>query len=996
MPGREFEGVVVNTESPVLGSLKAHKVLPHREASSDDSTDIRPARRRQSSPAPLKTQKAITSDRLRSWVRESSDIHTIPVIGKPLTPPINFRDNFKSWIDDEALRDREFLTTQQISPGATPLVAHSPPTPETTPPRQVHKSSIVDSLPVIRNVSDGRPPSSRHAPESRTDSFRTARENLSSDEESHPPDSPSLHASRQRWLRDAGLAKQRDVGLGLGLESDDDEPATPKEIDPPKAAEKDADFVAFNGVWDSNTQYDMEDTESQITAHRDSDKEEKQKPAGVLEVPHSDSPTLGIEARPLSKKETRVRRRAGQRKRSSREEGKEKAVEQDSRPLENNMNDSDAEFQEANDKRLSQASTTSTIVEAMIVESPPQRLQTLRHTGKMMRLGSFHNAQTHSTRSSLQSDDRCLKHQLRNASNPDQGLRKSFASEIAQTTPQRSTKSKGDSAPVVVIPDRRSSLQSSVDSGKRLSRTFSFNSRQQSSRPTTAPEDAVGYFDVPRRDRRTVSAVVQRATPCKLEKKVEKDTTLPADTDISPAAAAASRELSRTTSVTSGGMLTHYIPQTPTSQEEISPKTAEIHENKVLGLDRSSSGDWASSRPRSSLLTPFSLRSTHSSTPGTLEINEATAISIYPHTNKSILVIQETAGRDDASPREKSAVIAGNASIALPCALAPVIHQPVPPSPQREIMSSPLQNPREPPQPPDLRIIPATPANAASSSEDTVRNVKESRRNSRFSAPFSSLKRAVSARRYSESISNPFAFSRTLSMRSPNTHQRPHTTENRDSQLHPFWRPRAFWDDMDGSDSDSEFGNNGTLSPRRPSSHGTTARNSTPKRSTSLTRRFTGQLRSASQRRARRESFSSAFEYPNYGIKPYDEYNSTPKRTMSLTRRIGGSLRLPSARHPLLPRRSTTADWNNQPNYEFIHADDRQEDDMPPREGYPVQFIRFKGLAERIERRRSVREEGKREERRNWLKGRIGLVGPRDVSGFEMVHPAPRIVEGLR
>lgn len=45
-----------------------------------------------------------------------------------------------------------------------------------------------------------------------------------------------------------------------------------------------------------------------------------------------------------------------------------------------------------------------------------------------------------------------------------------------------------------------------------------------------------------------------------------------------------------------------------------------------------------------------------------------------------------------------------------------------------------------------------------------------------------------------------------------------------------------------------------------------------------------------------------------------------------------------------------------------------------PRLGYPVQFIGFKGLAERMEKAKVKREEGRRERIREKLRGSIGVV----------------------
>jgi len=106
---------------------------------------------------------------------------------------------------------------------------------------------------------------------------------------------------------------------------------------------------------------------------------------------------------------------------------------------------------------------------------------------------------------------------------------------------------------------------------------------------------------------------------------------------------------------------------------------------------------------------------------------------------------------------------------------------------------------------------------------------------------------------------------------------------------------------------------------------------------------------------------------------------------MSLTRRLTGSLRLP---HPARrQQRQSIASEFDQPHYEYEFArpngyeGEESKRERVPRQGYQVQFVGFRGLADKLERRREVKEEGKREERRKWLRGRIGLV-----ENGDMVH----------
>ena len=92
---------------------------------------------------------------------------------------------------------------------ASPLMQNSPPTPETTQPKRAKQVPMQNDEPSTRNVSD-----------SRTDSFKTAHENISSESEALAVDSPSMRASRKRWLQDSGITMPKNIGLGLGLETD--------------------------------------------------------------------------------------------------------------------------------------------------------------------------------------------------------------------------------------------------------------------------------------------------------------------------------------------------------------------------------------------------------------------------------------------------------------------------------------------------------------------------------------------------------------------------------------------------------------------------------------------------------------------------------------------------------------------------------------------------------------------------------------------------------
>lgn len=356
-------------------------------------------------------------------------------------------------------------------------------------------------------------------------------------------------------------------------------------------------------------------------------------------------------------------------------------------------------------------------------------------------------------------------------------------------------------------------------------------------------------------------------------------------------------------------------------------------------LDRAKSGEWSALRPRSALFTPFSLRSAHSSTPGTLEVNEATAISIYPHTNKSILVIQEMSGNGLS---ETSAIIAGNANIALPVPPPPVVVEEFPPRPH-----SPLQNPREPPKPPDLNVIPPTPSNGPRTPEADFQPPQSSPKN-RLSGTISVVKRAISTRRYSAPSVLPRYQSLARNNTVPSRH-RSGAASAQDHNLHPFWRPRGFWDGLsDDSDSDSEFGNSGHLA-------------GVPSQST--------------PRSQSGGSLSSRL--------PLTRQLS---RSTSLTRRLASSFGLNKTgyHHP----RSRTEPWLHTPLGEPTRYYDTPADRprasaqlgrrysvaaMPPH-GSRLPFVKFKALAQKVEQALNSREEGKREKVRERLRGSIDVI----------------------
>lgn len=932
MPGRDLTGSMDIAPSPNLSLFKAHKTFPRRKAQTGGRTLSHSLGLEQSRAHDEDQESYRSSQKIRSWIPEPSPHHAAPDHDLPLTPPINMMDHEEeSWIEDRILADG-IVASNLISSDkgiATPIIQRSPPTPETTPPR-VHDG--------IRALA---PRSPSPDPSLRADSFETARETLSSDDESPHIDSPSMRPARQTWLRDVGNSKLREIGLGLGLESEDEDP-TPTQMTPKHSLKK-YDFDAFDPSWWAGEKTPINNSigineEDHGLKHFDRRRRRFFQPRQRLPThplppsPNTSKETTSQLARSLSLRQ-RVEKRQHNWSAST-----ERFAELIDWPMKEDDFDLDAKLREVDNKRFSQISATSTVVEAMVIDTPPQRRQTLRHTGKIPPCNYETPQANHSNRSSMISTGSTRRRLPRNAITPDREKRTSGATDTSGSMNSSVGKVRQDTIPVIVIPPRRS-LHPSIPTHPNVSGTMMLTSpRQQISRPTTAPE-GIGYFDLPQRERFPAAAVIPLTTPSRPEPHIVEETPAVVVTSGSTAPQRASTETSQVLSVASANIVSSSVqPGQPHPVLHLS----EPSEIQSIHLDRSIAGEWSALRPRSALVTPYSLRSTHSSTPGTLEVNEATAISIYPHTNKSILVIQQMAGGDANERAGHSAIIAGNASIALPGPIAPtMIHQ------SRRPLNSPLKNPRDPPQPPDFKIIPPTPANVPPTDETDLRRSPPSPKN-RLSDTVSLVKRALSARRYSESFVSPIT--RSLARRSTiNTH-RPSIGDDPDSKLHPFWRPRGFWDDLSASssDSDSEFGNSGFLvgsptdAPPRKNSSSQAPNDRSISRSASLTRRLTGSL----------------------SLKPGNSPRGARTHRRSLSE---GS----QSNQPIKSKHSLASLENNH-SYEFLQQSGRKR--VMPRLGYPVQFIGFKGLAERMEKAKEKREEGRRERIRERLRGSIGVV----------------------
>jgi hypothetical protein len=211
-----------------------------------------------------------------------------------------------------------------------------------------------------------------------------------------------------------------------------------------------------------------------------------------------------------------------------------------------------------------------------------------------------------------------------------------------------------------------------------------------------------------------------------------------------------------------------------------------------LSVDRSTIRSEDHPRNLFSQGTPFSQMS---DMPDGLEVSEATAVSIFPHNNNSLLVVQQVGRPSRPGTNDE------NRLLLPPPAEHPLLtFQPsTPPDQQGEFgepdVDSPLRNPRRPPQPPVIKVLPATPAH----DEDNPLEAAGAER-AIIEQPVRRLTLMQRARRYSDTL-----IARTTSIRRVDYSRRQDRIEPpRQTHLHPFWHPRDFWEHC--SDSESDFG----------------------------------------------------------------------------------------------------------------------------------------------------------------------------------------------
>lgn len=864
--------------------LRAHKQLPRRL---DDDQTLFPAA------APVRTSSYHDDETSTQFSTGNSTPLASPLASPPLvnghdsglppTPPSASNDGAQQ---DNAnapqFADGVMDTLLSKQPSIrTPINQRSPPTPDPSPPRSA------------RSTQKSYPPPTLRYPSSRADSFTTARSHLESEDSESQISYHDALTPVQRILEHAREQRERYEGLGLAFESEAGN-TTPTERNPSihqdheGSPSVDSTWEQRNGDHDQapNRKWDTNFMRNVAVRRR-----RQERPPRT--PPEQTSPQVsGYDPSPISvmKRGQISGDRAGDIKRHARNPALDRFAKDIGWP--NDASDSP----KTDSKRFSTASSTSTVVEAVVMATPPERHRMLRHAGKnlALRQSSDTTFERPSAKRSLRSSrileetppHRLLHHKARI---PERRNRDSIDSSFSYVSADVSVTEpkQHDSIPVLVIPKSPDDSSNAAETPRRLHVRFhSLTDTQQSqSRGSDLPNGDHSYAESPRRVQRkssfgsasqvskvssqppedwplpregirnfTAPAVMtSRGTTVTLSrvapKPPQKDGSYRRMVDETPPKVPPKEPLSlatppllpadRISSPPAASEVQRLLQKRPTeamvqrrSSDRTSSRTEEIPRGS--SLDRSTSGDRTYLSPESPMLlhsgrtsldrarhhnttTPFSQLSDTAE----LEVSEATAVSIYPHNNHSLLVVQQVARTNSNSTSNANSSTSYHTSSShrrtvssppLGRELSPPVLTFNPGTPPQQMIDSdtaangfvdsPLKNPRKPPEPPAFKIIPPTPA------EELERDpMNDGVASSSSQRPTRKQSLAKRARRYSDTILNPiFAKTAAVTRRNPKG-QSPAISNPRqvkDNNLHPFWRPRGFWDDFD-SESEDEW-----------------------------------------------------------------------------------------------------------------------------------------------------------------------------------------------
>lgn len=405
---------------------------------------------------------------------------------------------------------------------------------------------------------------------------------------------------------------------------------------------------------------------------------------------------------------------------------------------------------------MSTQSTSSTVVEAILVDRGSRRQKTLRHVRRVDALRDSIWQPSPLSSSTTILHDNVARHRL--SADNHEAARASFAStsstnSIGSRRARRDVVKNGG-IPVVVVPDRLSSNRSSSREQSLRSTSSKRSNPRRSSISTSASHmskdlDLSPYFDRPTRRGRTMSES-DGSTPGD-QRTIDYPPIVPRRTSSLSASTSrngsreGSRSGSRAGSLTVESLQAHnaslrtinslnapqpsnQVPPSSPGQSSVPvvtvqsvPSYDQLRPEVTHGSSEGYHDKNLDSSFGSPLLpaqrTPFSQTSVE--TNGTApEISEATAVSIRSHQNRSILVVDHRPSESSDGDHKSQGAERAERPIITTTAANDVGEEEAEPMTPPEAhlpyalhnVDSPLRNPRAPPEPPVLQFIPATPS----------------------------------------------------------------------------------------------------------------------------------------------------------------------------------------------------------------------------------------------------------------------------------------------
>jgi len=283
-------------------------------------------------------------------------------------------------------------------------------------------------------------------------------------------------------------------------------------------------------------------------------------------------------------------------------------------------------------------------------------------------------------------------------------------------------------------------------------------------------------------------------------------------------------------------------------------------------------------------------------------------------------------------------------------------------------VDSPLTNPRAAPQPPAIKFIPPTPNDELDRQlgSDGVDDETKKRESAR-PGPICRQSLLERARRYSESFVHPF-LGRSASISRRYSDRRSRGPDYQDTNLHPLWRPRGFWEDFDSESEDEEFLDE-PLPLGRDTSE-TEAERKVAAEQSWIPRMMS--VRMAGFRGKGGFLLGNSLGVDRHGTNNRRHYIDLPPSLQQ--KRSNHSIPSNGAPNGLRKRKSEQMLRTLSVSTESLRRtrSKRQKIHRIPGLNIGVQYVGFKGFKERMRQLRGEKEEKAAEKRRDRLRGRIG------------------------